>query len=890
MEVSDPGTQAAEKVVHYLANYQPPRFFIDAVDLQLDLDPSRTSVTCKLSIRRNLVDFSDRHALRLDGRQLTLVSISLDGVVLAPDHYDVDTHGLSIETVSDEFVLETTVELNPAQNASLEGLYFAGGKFCTQCEAEGFRRITYFMDRPDVLSRYRVRLIADKKLYPVLLSNGNRIGAGDLSGDRHFAVWEDPSLKPCYLFATVAGNLACFGDTFITRSGNTVNLGIYTENDNLSKCAHAMASLKQAMRWDEELYGREYDLDNYMIVAVNDFNSGAMENKGLNIFNSSFVLANPETATDEDYANIQTVIGHEYFHNWSGNRVTCRDWFQLCLKEGFTVFRDQQFTADMNSEVVKRIHDVNLLRNIQFAEDAGPIAHAVRPDHYAEINNFYTTTVYNKGAEVFRMLLVLVGSTGFRAGTDLYFERNDGKAATADEFLYAMEDANGIDLAQFRLWLTQAGTPALTITDSFDPITRRYTLNVQQACASTPNQQQKHPLRIPIAFGLLDPRTGLDLAVSLENDAVEGDAVSVLQLTEAEHTFVFEGLDEKPVASLLRGFSAPVKVTFCRSEEDLAFLVAHDSDAFNRWDAAQSLALLEINRQIERYQAGLAFTTPEHLTTAFHQVLRNTKIDHALLAQLLMLPSETYLADQLPVIDVDAVFHARQFVRKHLGSVFYDELMTIHQVCIDNTHYQFTSEASGKRLLKNMALDYLMETQRTDVIDLCVGQVHQASNMTDRLAALTSLSHYDIPQRVECLDEFYAQYSEDPLVLDKWFSIQSRSRLVSSYDTVCELLKHPAFNIKNPNNVRAVLAGFCVYNPVNFHRADGKGYELLAEQVFKLDAFNPLIASRLAKFLSRWQRFDTARCQRMQDVLISIQNVKSVSTQVREIVDMCLDS
>lgn len=875
--------------IKYLKDYQQPAYWIDDVKLQFDLDIESTLVSSQLQIRRNESVASDDSSLYLDGKDLQLKRVSVNGRELSEDEYERDTKGLLIKNVPTEFTLETLVILNPMANTSLEGLYYAGEKFCSQCEPEGFRRISFFSDRPDVMSRYEVRLIANKDQFPVLLSNGNLIDQGNLSNGKHFAVWRDPSLKPCYLFALVAANLQWQEDSFTTFSGKHVNLRIYTEKENIHKCDHAMQSLKQAMRWDEEYYGREYDLENYMIVAVNDFNTGAMENKGLNLFNSSFVLASSETATDEDYYNIQNVVGHEYFHNWSGNRVTCRDWFQLSLKEGFTVFRDQQFSAEMNSPVVKRINDVNILRNVQFTEDSGPIAHPVRPDQYMEINNFYTVTVYNKGAEVIRMLHSLLGAERFRDGTNLYFSRYDGQAVTTDDFICAMEESNKLDLTQFKLWYEQAGTPVVSIKDEYDPQRYQYKLLISQSCPDTPNQTNKKPFHIPIEYGLLDPHTGEDMRLDHSADLNGAANTHVIQLTQSSEEIVFEGVDKKPVPSLLRKFSAPVKIHYERSEQDLAFLLANDSDPFNCWDAGQNLALKQMLRQVEAYQKNERMSEPAQLTESIKKLIQTRKGDPALLAQILNLPSEIYLAEQLDVIDVDAVFNARLFTRRFIAETLYDDLLVLFHANQEVGSYEFNSIAVAKRSLKNVALEYLMETESDAVIDLCVQQFRNASNMTDRQAALTFLSNFDISQRQTCLDEFYQQFKDDPQVTDKWFAVQCRSRLPSSYATTRDLLKHPDFNIKNPNKVRAVLASYCLYNPVNFHRKDGLGYELFAEQVLELNTINPLIAAKLAKFISRWCRYDEQRQQKMRDTLMYIRDSEGLSNEVYEIVTRSLN-
>jgi aminopeptidase N len=871
----------------YLADYQAPAYFIEQVTLQFDLSPAETLVTSVLTIKRNVAVADANTPLVLDGRELSLLEIKFNDQILAPAHYQVEAEQLTVPQVTDAFTLTTVVRIHPEKNTALEGLYASSKMLCTQCEAQGFRHITYFLDRPDVMSRYQVTLRADKKIYPVLLSNGNLIEHGDLAQGRHYAVWQDPSLKPCYLFALVAGDLAHIEDEFVTVSGRRVALRVYTEAENIQKCDHALRSLQQAMRWDEQTFGCEYDLDIYMIVAVNDFNMGAMENKGLNIFNAACVLASPQTATDDDYYSIQSIVAHEYFHNWSGNRVTCRDWFQLSLKEGFTVYRDQEFSSDLNSRAVKRIDDVNVLRNAQFAEDSSPMAHPIRPESYMEISNFYTVTVYNKGAEVVRMIRNLVGSTAFRRGTDLYFSRHDGQAVTTEDFVRAMEEANAVDLTQFKRWYGQAGTPQLQVRGHYDAVTKQYTLHVEQSCPPTPNQAQKLPFHFPLTVGLLDEQ-GQDIPLRLTTEATAMATSRVLEIKNATQDFVFADVPCKPVPSLLRGFSAPVKVNIERSEDELAFLLAHDSDAFNRWDAGQSLALQELMRQIQAQQRGEPMPAPVTLCDALAKALRDKHIDKALLAQILSLPAEGYLADQCDVVDVDAIYAARLFTRRYLATQLVADFDRLYQANMTTDAYQFNDQTMAQRALKNICLGYLLETEEPRLQQRCYAQYQQANNMTDRQAALAILCHYPIIERELALADFYQRYQHDAQVVDKWFALQARSRLTDTFTQVRQLMTHPAFSLKNPNKVRALVTSFCMGNAVQFHRADGAGYKFLAEQILVLDKLNPQIAARLAKFMSRWRRYDTARQQLMRQQLERIAQTASLSKDVYEIVSKSL--
>jgi len=872
----------------YLKDYRAPAYWIDQVEMEFDLAAQTTRVTTVLHVRRN-EDIADAATpFQLDGDQVKLLSLSIDGSLLAADAYSVESEGLTITRVPAQFQLESVCEISPAQNTALEGLYASSRMLCTQCEAQGFRRITYFPDRPDVMSRFRVRLIADKKTYPVLLCNGNPVEEGELDNGRHYVVWEDPSLKPSYLFALVAGDLKFIEDAFVTMSGRKVQLRLYTEAENIHKCDHAMASLKQAMSWDEQTYGREYDLDIYMIVAVNDFNMGAMENKGLNIFNASCVLASPQTATDDDFYNIQSIIGHEYFHNWSGNRVTCRDWFQLSLKEGFTVFRDQEFSSDLNSRAVKRIDDVNMLRTFQFAEDNGPMAHPVRPDHYIEISNFYTVTVYNKGAEVVRMLRNLLGADGFRRGTDLYFQRHDGQAVTCDDFVKAMEDANGVTLSQFKHWYSQAGTPELDIHGEYDAAGKTYRLHMAQRTPATPGQAQKQPFQIPVAVGLLDSE-GRDMPLHLQGTDTANAGTLILDVHAASQQFVFADVPQAPVLSVLRGFTAPVKVKLQRSEEELAFLLAHDSDDFNRWDAGQQLAMQALLRQVAAHQSAEPLPEPVALKEALGKAMADPHIDKMLLSQILTLPSESYLADQMDVVDVDAIYHARLFSRRYLAQQLYMQFANLYAQNSSDAPYIFTSQEMARRALRSVCLSYLVETEQADAFQSCYTQFEAANNMTDQQAALACLSHFDTPLRQQALDAFYAQWQSDAQVVDKWLAIQARSRLPDTLDRVKRLMQQPAFTLSNPNKVRSLIGSFCRGNPVRFHALDGQGYAFLTENVLTLDKRNPQIAARLVQAMIRWQRYDTQRQALMQSSLQQILATKGLSRDTYEVVARSLD-
>lgn len=870
----------------YLKDYRPPAFRIETVDLRFDLGEELTRVTATLDIRRK----EDRpgDALMLHGGQdLALISLSIDGETVPEAHFSRDGETLTVDQVPDSFRLEAVTELKPQENTALEGLYKSGGMFCTQCEAEGFRKITFFLDRPDVMAVYTVRIEADKARYPVLLSNGNRVESGGLGGDRHYAVWHDPFPKPSYLFALVAGDLGRLSDDFTTRSGRAVTLNIFAAEADLPKCRHAMDSLKRAMAWDEERYGLEYDLDVFNIVAVSDFNMGAMENKSLNVFNTKYVLADPETATDQDYDGIEAVIAHEYFHNWTGNRITCRDWFQLSLKEGLTVFRDQQYSADQSSEAVKRIEEVRGLRAVQFPEDAGPMAHPVRPDNYIEINNFYTPTVYNKGAEVIRMMHTLLGERGFRAGMDLYFERHDGEAVTCDDFAAAMADANGADFAQFKLWYSQAGTPRLTLRGHFDADAKQYRLTVRQDLPDTPGQTGKAPMHIPLMMGLIGPN-GEEMEAALEGGDARGERRGggwLLHVTAPEQAFVFEGVGSKPVPSLLRGFSAPVNLDSGLSREDRLFLLAHDKDSFVRWEAGQALMLETILGLIDRHRGGEAMTLDEDLVEAVAALLADDDADPALIAEAVMLPGDGYIGQQLGSIDPEAIFQARQFVRRSLG----ERLTERWRAAYDANRTGAYSVAPGdksRRSLKNASLAYLCAGGAG--LDLAREQYRSADNMTDRMAALRQMADSDAPERAEVLADFYRRFKDDALVIDKWFTAQALSIRAGTLDDVIALTDHPAFSYKNPNRLRSLIGAFASANQVRFHDPSGRGYRFLVDTVLKVDPINPQAAARMLAPLARWKRFEDGRAALMKAELERLARTEPLSRDVYEIASKSL--
>ncbi|MCU7877337.1 MAG: aminopeptidase N [Candidatus Thiodiazotropha sp. (ex Lucinoma borealis)] len=874
------------KTIH-LEDYRPPNYLIDRVDLVFDLHDEATWVTAHLQVRKNPACTQSDPPLQLDGEALQLLALALDDRPLQDDEYQVDERSLTIPNVAEKFTLMTRVEIFPHKNTALEGLYRSGGLYCTQCEAEGFRRITYYIDRPDVMAIFSTTLIADKGEYPVLLSNGNCIEVKDLADGRHQVCWVDPFPKPSYLFALVAGDLRFQQDSFTTLSGRAVDLRIYVEPENIDKCDHAMVSLKNAMAWDEQRYGREYDLDIFMIVAVNDFNMGAMENKGLNIFNSKYVLASSDTATDIDFQGIEGVIAHEYFHNWTGNRITCRDWFQLSLKEGLTVFRDQEFSADMGSRGVKRIDDVRLLRSHQFAEDAGPMAHPVRPESYMEINNFYTVTVYEKGAEVVRMQANLLGPERYRRATDLYFTRHDGQAVTTDDFIQCMEDAGDRDLMQFRLWYSQSGTPVVDVETDYNQEQGSYRLRFSQHCPDTPGQQDKESFHIPINVTLLNSE-GREIPLQLEDEKEPQGTRRVLEIRKPNQQFHFVGLKERPVPSLLRGFSAPIKLRYHASDEDLMFLIARDTDDFNRWDAAQTLSQRTLLKLVAAYQASEPLTLPEGLVIAFHNALSNEEADKALLSEILVLPSESTLGDQMQVVDVEAIYHVRQWLKHALASRLRQLLMSVYQRNKQASPYDISAVSIARRRLKNLALDYLMQLHELEINSLCMRQFETSDNMTDVMAALSCLSNSDCAERVGALAAFEAKWQDDPLVMDKWFSVQAISRLPGALQRVRALMNHPAFSLRNPNKVRSLIGVFCSANLSEFHAADGSGYTFLTDQVLELDGLNPQIAARLMRIMSRWRRYDDERQALMHAEFERVLSHTNISKDLFEIATKCL--
>ncbi|MCJ8156533.1 aminopeptidase N [Sphingomonas sp. LaA6.9] len=849
---------AAPTVVRRL-DYRPPDWLVPEIALDFVLDSLKTRVRARLDVRRN---GQHNRPLTLDGDGLTPESVMVDGRVLEASEWRLENGDLVIELPGDAHLVETEVRIAPEMNTQLMGLYASGGLLCTQCEAEGFRRITFFPDRPDVLTRYSVRMEADKARYPVLLANGDPVAAGDLADGRHWAEWKDPFPKPCYLFALVAGDLVANRDSFTTMSGRKVDLGIWVRKADLPKTDHAMTALKLSMAWDEKAYGREYDLDVFNIVAVADFNFGAMENKGLNIFNSRYILADPDTATDADYDAIAGVVAHEYFHNWSGNRVTCRDWFQLSLKEGFTVFRDQSFTADQGSAAVKRIEDVRVLRAAQFPEDAGPLAHPVRPDSYMEISNFYTATVYNKGAELIRMMAVMLGAERFRKGADLYFERHDGEAATCEDFVTAMEDGGEIDLAQFRRWYEQAGTPRVRATLSHNGTTAR--LLLEQSVPPTPGQIDKLPMVVPLRIRLFGEKSTGPLG-----------GERLILLDTAEQVVTFEGIAERPVLSINRGFSAPVIVETNRTPADLAFLSAHDDDPFARYEAMQQLML-------DTLVAAVAGSAADHapVIAAVRNTLTDPSLDKAFVAEAVLLPSESFIGDHMLVVDPEAIHRAREALRSELGVALEKEWRAAYAATQAN-RFEYSPEAKGARRLRSVALGYIAASGAGDAGDLAFAQFEGADNMTDRQGAFTTLANGDSTLRAKAIEGFYMRYRDNALVLDKWFTTQALSTRDDTVDQVIALSKHADFTLANPNRVRALAGAFTV-NQRAFHAADGRGYAYLADTIIALDKLNPQTAAKLVPPLGRWRRFGEERAARMRAQLQRIVDTPELSRDVFE--------
>lgn len=859
VDVQSTQAPAAPKIIHR-GDYLPPDWLVPDVSLDVMLDAQKTQVRARLNIARN---GAHERPLRLDGDGLTLLEVRVDGVVLPANAWTLEDGALVIPLSGEAHVVETVVEISPAANSKLMGLYASGGLLCTQCEAEGFRRITFFPDRPDVLSRYDVRMEADKALYPVLLANGDPVESGDLADGRHWARWTDPFPKPCYLFAMVAGDLACNADSFTTMSGRKVSLGIWVREEDLPRTDHAMKALKDSMAWDERVYGREYDLDVFNIVAVSDFNFGAMENKGLNIFNSRYILADPETATDMDYDAVEGVVAHEYFHNWSGNRVTCRDWFQLSLKEGFTVYRDQSFSADMGSPPVKRIEDVRVLRSAQFQEDGGPLAHPIRPESYMEISNFYTATVYNKGAEVIRMLALLLGHERFRKGSDLYFERHDGQAVTCEDFVRAMEEGGDADLGQFRLWYSQAGTPRISVVQAYDAETGTARLTLRQTVPPTPGQPEKAPMTIPLRLALFDSATGTH----------KGEELVVL--TQAETVLERSGFATAPILSINRGFSAPVIIEKERSHDELSFLSAHDDDPFGRYEAMQQLM---VNVLLGAIVGGPLESAP--VIDAVARTIRDAALDGAFVAEAVRLPSEAYLGDQMLLVDPDAIHSAREALQAEIGRALEADWRAIHARSARNG-FSLSPDAKAARRLRTVSLSYIMASGGADGPEIALRQYQDADNMTERQGALAVLANGATAERDAALAAFHERYAGNALVTDKWFQTQAFAFHPDTVEIVEALARHPDFTLNNPNRARSLFGAFGG-NQWAFNRKDGKGYRMLADAIIALDAINPQTAARFVTPLGRWRRFDEVRGAMMRAELERIVATPGISKDVLE--------
>ncbi|MEI8346089.1 MAG: aminopeptidase N [Pseudomonadota bacterium] len=872
------GPAHANKVV-YLKDYLPADYLVETIHLTLELDPTATQVKAVIKIRKNPAKKSKKiPPLVLDGLNLKLKGIKLDGKELAAGSYRIEKDKLTIAKVPTQFVLEIDNEINPQENLALEGLYISGNIFCTQNEPQGFRRITYFLDRPDVMAKYTTKLIADKERYPVLLSNGNPVSWGDLEGNKHFIEWEDPFKKPSYLFAIVAGDLGVIRDEFVTASERKIDLRIYCDKGDEERCQHAMNSLKKAMKWDEERFGREYDLDIFMIVAVASFNQGAMENKGLNIFNSALVLANPQTATDGDYSKIEGVIGHEYFHNWTGNRITCRDWFQLTLKEGLTVFRDQEFSGDMKaSAVLQRIDDTQQLRSRQFPEDAGPTAHPIRPSSYIEINNFYTSTIYEKGAEVIRMIQTLLGKKGFRKGMDKYFKLFDGQAVTTDDFIHAMVAANGFDFRQFKMWYNQAGTPELKARFAFDPKKKSFTLDLSQTCPPTPGQKTKAPFLFPLSLGLLSGE-GKDLPLKLK-DSVQAKKQApflkqgILLISKKNEKFVFTGIKEKPVPSLNRHFSAPIQVKTPYTTADQIFLMANDRDDFNRYEAQQQLATTLLIPLIQVWRKGKDLTIDCDYVKAWGKVLLDEQLEDSFKAELLLLPPESYLHLGQNPIDHQGTHEVRTWAKKLFAEKYQEDLLRIyHQLRAVNDN-SIDPLMAGHRHLKNMALGLLMSLESPEINQLCFNQLKDAINMTDELTALTFLAHQECPQKEQAIQLFYDKWKQEPLVMQKWIMAQATSPLEETFAKISQLEKDPIYNGKIPNFIRA-LFGVFTQNHIHFHCPSGRGYQLIAQKIIEVDNYNPMMAAALAKTFRDYPRLPKENKKKAKEQLERIKKAK----------------
>lgn len=862
----------------YRKDHLPPSHLITHLDLTIELDDSQTQVTAISTI----IQAQQSNQLRLDGEQLTLLSVKVDG--LDWPHYQLTEHSLLLSELPEQFELSLVTQINPISNTALEGLYKSGGAFCTQCEAEGFRRITYYLDRPDVLAIFTTRIIADKAHYPYLLGNGNNVGSGDLPGGKHWVSWVDPYPKPAYLFALVAGDFDLLADEFITRSGRSITLHVFVDKGNLERSHHAMTSLKNAMRWDETRFDLEYDLDIYMIVAVDFFNMGAMENKGLNIFNAKFVLASESTATDADYLGIESVIGHEYFHNWTGNRVTCRDWFQLSLKEGLTVFRDQEFSSDLGSRAVNRIHNVRLIRGPQFAEDASPMSHPIRPEKVIEMNNFYTLTVYEKGSEVIRMIHTLLGEVAFQQGMALYFERHDGTAATCDDFVAAMEDASGIDLTQFRYWYSQSGTPHLSVTSAYDEKAQKYHLTIKQKTKPTKDQAKKQALHIPINMALYDP-SGSSVPLIINGKAVE----SVLSLKEREQTFVFEQLKQKPVVSLLREFSAPVSLSYDYSDEELIFLMRHETNAFARWDAGQTLLANYIKRGLLAcQQAHLDVKQPllpQAVIDGFAAVLSNASLDDDFIAEMLTLPSHNEVSGWFDSVDIDAIYEVLTSIKTQLALTLEPMLSQAYQRLASSV-YAIDHASIARRSLRNTALSYLAFCPTGD--EMVRQHYQQAHNMTDVMAAMTAANLAQLPCRNALLDDFSDKWHHDGLVMDKWFMLQGTNPADNALDTIKLAMNHRAFSLHNPNRTRSLIGSFLNHNPRQFHQLTGEGYQFAGEILTQLNHINPQVASRLIDPLLKFEKYPEPRRGLLESQLKQLRALDGLAKDLYEKIEKAL--
>jgi len=893
--VSTPEQNSIEK---FRVDYKPAQYLIDEINLCIKLSEDKTSVYSQLNVRKNPEWQESDNAspgLTLDGTNLKLLDIKLDGVSLPRSGFSLNDKQLTITELPDKFTLDIVNEINPEKNTSLQGLYTSGDKFCTQCEAEGFRNITYYLDRPDIMAVFTTRIEADKQKYPYLLSNGNLVESGDLDNGCHFNIWHDPFPKPSYLFALVAGDFDLLQDTFTTISGRDVDLEIYVDKGKLNQCHHAMESLKKAMKWDEDVYGLEYDLDIYMIVAVSDFNMGAMENKGLNVFNTCYVLANNKTATDSDLEGVEGVIGHEYFHNWTGNRVTCRDWFQLSLKEGLTVFRDQEFSSDMNSRAVKRLEDAHLIRTLQFAEDAGPMAHPIRPDSYIEMNNFYTHTVYIKGAEVIRMIQTLLGDEGFQLGMKLYFSRHDGQAVTCEDFIKAMEDANDVDFDLFRNWYRQAGTPEVSVESDWDAERGTYTLHFEQYCAATPGQPYKDLFLIPIRLALFN-KDGVKTPPEFDKKVMQKQGMSpistaeneiVITLSKKQHHVTFLGLDAEPTPSFLRGFSAPVKLQYDYSDTQLSSLLSNDDDSYTNWDAGQLLMTRVIINLTEQLVEQKAIKDPDILASALHSMLDKDDFDPNLLAINLKAPGLDFLLEQFDEVSFDELVRAYKAVNHFIAEKLHDKLLKMYHKAILMIKQDANNE-KGWRSLQNACLSLLAESGKEEINQLAVMQFDRANNMTTTLAALKVLSHSESESKNEILDRFYQHWQDEDLVIDKWFAVQATNPNECAIDDIKQLLQHADFEITNPNKVRALLMSFARGNLINFHRQDGEGYQLTIDMIIKLNKINPQIAARLVSVFNQWRKFDKNRRKLIKSHLKGLLKLDNLSADVYEIVSKAL--